>query len=63
MSIQTLSGTDVAIAMARRDGTLKLNERPSRYGGTYVAICDEFGIIEVADDMAAAERRVDECRK
>jgi hypothetical protein len=56
-----LSATDLAIRIAAKAGTLTLTERPSRFGGTFVAIGDDRGIIEVADDMAAAQRRVGEC--
>lgn len=55
-----VSTTDVAIALAAKAGTLSLVERASRFGGTYIAICDECGIIEVADDMTSANARVEE---
>lgn len=54
-----LSSTDLAIALAAKRGTLRLVERPSRFGDTFVAIEDEHGIIEVADDMASAQRRAE----
>lgn len=57
------SSTDLAIALAINSNTLKLVERPSRFGDTFVAIEDAFGIIEVADDMSAANTRVDAIRK
>jgi hypothetical protein len=53
-----LSATDLAIALAVKAGTLTLTERPSRFGGTFVAVGDDHGIIEVADDMLAANARV-----
>jgi hypothetical protein len=53
-----LSATDFAIAVAVKAGTLTLTERPSRFGGTFVAVGDDHGIIEVANDMAAAHVRV-----
>lgn len=55
------SATDYASAIAAKRGTLSLVERTSRFGGTFVAIGDDCGIIEVADDMSAAQRRVREC--
>ncbi len=57
----SLSATCVAIAIAAKDGTLRLVERPSRFGGAFVAIEDAFGVIEVADDMSAALARVADC--
>lgn len=54
----SLSATCVAIALADKAGTLRLVERASRVGGTFIAISDAIGIIEVADDLPAAERRV-----
>lgn len=55
-----LSATDFAIRLATRRNALRLSTHVSRFGGTYVAISDDVGVIEVADDMAAAERRVAE---
>ena len=52
------SATDYAIALASKAGTLRMVERASRFGGTFVSIEDERGVIEVADDMAAALERV-----
>lgn len=53
-----LSATDLAISVAAKRGTLALTECASRFGGTFVAIEDEHGIIEVATDMQAAKARV-----
>ena len=60
--LKLISATDVAIALAAKAGTLTLTERASRFGGVYVVIGDEYGIIEVADDMEAARKRVEECK-
>lgn len=54
------SATDYAIALAARRNTLSFVERPSRFGGTFIAISDEFGVIEVADDLSSAQKRVQE---
>ncbi|HEX4173979.1 MAG TPA: hypothetical protein VHY82_16035 [Acetobacteraceae bacterium] len=54
------SATDLAIALAHRNGTLRMTEHKSRFGGTFIVLADECGVIETADDMAAAERRVQE---
>ena len=58
----TLSATCLAIVLADKAGTLTLIERPTRFGTTCVVIGDDHGIIEVADDMAAATRRVESLR-
>lgn len=53
------SGTDHAIRLALVTDTLKLVERPSRLGGTFIAVEDSHGVIEVHDDLAAANARID----
>ena len=53
-----LSSACVAISMADEAGKLRFVERNSRFGGTFIAISDDHGIIEVADDQAAADARV-----
>lgn len=58
----TLSATCLAIALADKAGTLRFVERPSRLGGTFVAIEDEVGLIEVAADMTEATGRRDALR-
>lgn len=57
-----LSSACLAISLADERGTLQLVERESRFGGSYIAISDERGIIEVADDLPAAEARRDALR-
>lgn len=59
----TLSATCLAIALADQSGALRFVERPSRLGGTYIAIEDSRGIIEVADDLASAHERVAQIRE
>lgn len=61
--MRTLSSTDLAIALAIKAGTIRLVERASRLGGTFVAIEDAVGVIEVASDMEEANRRIAEVRK
>ena len=61
--MRTLSATDLAIALAVKAGTLRLVERASRLGGTFVAIEDAVGVIEVASNMEEAQQRIEEVRK
>jgi hypothetical protein len=61
--MRTLSATCVAIALADKAGTLLLVAREGRFG-PFVSIEDHVGVIEVADDMAAAHARVaDVCER
>lgn len=53
-----LSSSDLSIALAIKAGTLRLTERASRLGGTFVAIEDAKGVIEVANSMAEAQARI-----
>jgi hypothetical protein len=57
-SMKVLSSTCIAIALASKAGTLNLVERTSRFGDTFIAIEDDHGIIEVADNMLAAQNRL-----
>ena len=57
------SATDYAISAAAIRGTLRIVERPSRFGGTFAAIEDHVGLIEVATDRAAAQARIDDCTR
>jgi len=59
--MQTFSATDYAIRAASASQTLRLVERPSRFGGTTISIEDAIGVIEVADDMSSAQARVAHC--
>ena len=59
--MKLFSATDFAIRTAEREGTLRLTEHADRWGGLYVAIADQFGLIEVAPDMSAAKQRVSSC--
>ena len=51
-----------AIAQADRAGTLSLIEREGRFG-SFVAICDDRGTIEVADTRAEADKRIRDLRE
>ena len=57
-----LSATCLAIALADERGTLTLTERTDRWGGTFIAIGDTQGTIEIADTMEAAKKRVIDLR-
>ena len=52
-----VASADLAIAIADKAGTLSLIKREGRFG-SFIAICDEAGTIEVADTMGEAETRV-----
>ena len=58
----TLSATCLAISLADENGTLRLVERASRLGGTFLAIEDRHGLIEVADSWADAHARINALR-
>lgn len=53
-----LSATDLAIALAHKNGHLRVTERPSRLGGTYLAIEDRHGLIEVHNTQAEWDARL-----
>jgi len=53
-----LSSTDLAIALAVKGGTLRTVESASRLGGTFIALEDDHGVIEVHVDRAHADARV-----
>ena len=59
----SLSATCLAIALADERGTLRLIEREDRFGDTFIAIADDHGTIEVAEDMASAEARINALRQ
>lgn len=54
----TLSATCLAIALADKAGLLRLVERPSRFGDTFISIEDATGVIEIALDWAEANQRI-----
>ena len=58
----SLSATCLAIALADERGTLSFFERIDRWGDTFIALTDERGTIEIADSMAAADKRVTDLR-
>lgn len=57
------SSTDLAIALAVKAGTLRLVERVSRFGDTFISVEDDHGIIEVQNTRAEADKRVQECTR
>lgn len=58
-----VAAQDLAIALAIRENTLRLVERSSRFGDTFIAIEDGFGLIEVALTQAEADARLAEVRR
>jgi hypothetical protein len=61
MSRLVVSATDVAVATASKDGTLRFTDGVNRFGDPYVALEDEGGLIEVFRTRAEAENHVDMC--
>jgi hypothetical protein len=59
----SLSSSCLAIALADERGTLRLIERTSRFGDTFIAIADDRGTIEIADNMDAANARIQALRE
>lgn len=52
-----VSSADLAIAIADKAGALSIIEREGRFG-SFFAICDDRGTIEIADTQAEASERV-----
>jgi hypothetical protein len=57
MALRLLSATDVAIAVAIKSGSLRVTGHNGRFG-SYWAIEDDFGLIEVALTAEAAAERI-----
>lgn len=57
-----LSSACLAIALADKAGALRLIEREGRFG-SFIAIEDAKGIIEVALDWAEAHQRINAIRE
>ena len=60
--MQTLSATCFAIAVALEAGTLSVSEQQGRFGSFY-AISDDRGLIEVALSASEAEARIQAIRE
>lgn len=60
--MQTLSATDLAIAVAIKANTLRIERREGRFG-EFFAISDDHGLIEVADDSDEVEARIEPIRE
>ncbi len=56
--MKMISATDLAIALAHREQTLRVTICPSRLGGTFAAIEDDCGVIEVWLSKEQAEDRI-----
>ena len=61
--MQTLAAQDVWIACAILSNTLTVTEHVSQFGGTYIAIGDEHGLIEIQATRKEADARVADVRK
>ncbi len=58
----SLSSACLALALADERGTLRMIERVSRFGDTFVALADEHGTIEIAETMTDATVRMQALR-
>jgi hypothetical protein len=56
--MRLLSSTDLAIAMAIRSNTLRVETKVSRFGEDFFAFSDEDGLIEVHLTQAEADARL-----
>lgn len=56
-----MNASTLAIREAQANGSLRIVEREGRFG-TFFAICDDKGTIEVADTRAEAVDRIEEAR-
>lgn len=55
-----ISAADVALALAMKDGTLRMVVRESRFGGEFYSLEDGVGVIEVAQSHSEAVARLKE---
>lgn len=55
-----MNASTLAIREANANGSLRIVEREGRFG-TFYAICDDNGTIEVADTQSEAMARILEC--
>lgn len=55
-----MNASTLAIREANANGSLRIVEREGRFG-TFYAICDDHGTIEVADTQSEAMDRIMEC--
>ena len=60
--MRTLSANDVAIAIALREGTLRIEQREGRFG-PYWSIQDDYGVIEVTSSAEEANQIVTAVRQ
>lgn len=54
---------DLAIALADKAGTLRVEERATRFGDTAFFVSDEHGLIEVCLTQAEADARLAAVRR
>ena len=61
--MRILSSTDLAIAVAIKANTLRMEVRPSRFGDTFVALSDDVGLIEVHLTQTEADARLNKIKE